>query len=148
MRRCRRSFAGLLAACAAAAVSCGSAPSHDDYLSRGDAVCKQTAAAQAKLKTPPKNDLKALATYIRASANLIDDELGKLRKLSTPSGDGERLGDLLNREGDAIDTLRQAATAADRNDRKTAGDLYTQAQGELSDVGAGLRDYGFNVCGT
>lgn len=127
---------------------CGSSPSRDDYISRGDTICKDTATAQAKLPTPPKDNLPALAKYIRASAQLIDAELSKLRGLSKPSGDSDRLDDLLSREGQAVDTLRKAAAAADRHDTKGANALYTQAQGEFSDVGAGLRDYGFNVCGT
>lgn len=62
---------------------------------------------------------------------------------------GGRLGDLLSRQGDAIATLRRAASAAAAGgQQKSAADLFTQAQGELSDVGAGLRDYGFAVCGT
>lgn len=127
---------------------CGSSPSVDTYVSRGDAICKQTAAAQAKLKAPPKGDLPATARYLRSSADLIDRELTQLRKLSRPSGDGQRLGDLLSREGDAIATLRRAAAAADSGQQKPAADLFAQGQGELSDVGAGLHDYGFTICGT
>lgn len=96
----------------------------------------------------PKGNLKATATYLRTSADLIDAELSKLRKLSKPKADRGRLGDLLSREGDAISTLRRAATAADAGQQSTADTLFTQAQGELSDVGAGLHDYGFTVCGT
>jgi hypothetical protein len=127
---------------------CGSSLSKDSYLSRGDAICKQTGAAQAKVKAPAKGNLPATAAYLRSSANLIDAELSQLRKLSKPKGDGGRLGDLLSREGDAIATLRKAATAADGGQQTTADTLFTQAEGELSDVGAGLRDYGFTVCGT
>jgi hypothetical protein len=102
----------------------------------------------AKVKVPPKGDLPATASYLRNTANLIDAELQKLRKLSRPSGDGGRLGDLLSREGDAVATLRKAASAAEAGQQKPADDLFTRAQGELSDVGAGLHDYGFDVCGT
>ncbi len=127
---------------------CGSSPSKDAYVSKGDAICTQTAAAQAKLKAPAKGDLSATAAYLRRSAGLIDDELAKLRKLAKPKADRGRLGDLLSREGDAIAILRRAATAADAGQQNTADTLFTQAQGELSDVGAGLHDYGFTVCGT
>jgi hypothetical protein len=127
---------------------CASAPSKDTYISRGDAICKLTATAEDKVKAPPKGNLAATATYLRSSANLVDQELTKLRKLSKPKGDGERLGDLLSREGDAIASLRKAATAADAGQQTTADTLFTQAEGELSDVGAGLHDYGFTVCGT
>jgi hypothetical protein len=128
---------------------CGSsALSKDTYLSKGDAICKQTGAAEAKIKAPPKGNLPATATYLRTSANLIDAELSKLRKLSKPKGDGERLGDFLSREGDAITTLRKAASAAAAGQQSTADSLFTQAEGELSDVGTGLQDYGFTVCGT
>jgi hypothetical protein len=127
---------------------CGSSPDRDNYISRGDAICKQTTAEQAKLTAPAKGNLPATARYLRAGADLIDKELTQLRKLSRPSGDRERLGDLLTREGDAIATLRRAADAATKGDQKTAEDLFTQGEGELSDVGAGLRDYGFNACGT
>jgi hypothetical protein len=134
---------GLVLAC------CGSSGlSKDTYVSRGDAICKQTGAAEAKLKAPPKGNLPATATYLRSSANLIDAELAKLNKLSKPKGDGERLGDLLSREGDAIATLRKAATAGAAGQQTKADSLFTQGEGELSDVGAGLRDYGFTVCGT
>jgi cytochrome c556 len=135
----------LLTACTA---GCASAPSQDTYISRGDAICKQTTAAQAKLKAPAKGNLPATATYLRASADLIDKELSQLRKLSRPKGDGERLGDLLSREGDAIATLRRAADAASKGQQRSADDLFAQGEGELSDVGAGLRDYGFAFCGT
>ncbi len=127
---------------------CGSSPSRDTYVSRGDAICKTTAAAQAKLKAPAKGNLPATARYLTASADLVDKELAQLRQLSRPNGDGQRLGDLLSREGDAIATLRRAAAAAARGLQKSADDLLTQGQGELSDVGAGLRDYGFTICGT
>jgi cytochrome c556 len=141
-------FAALLASGLLMA-SCGSSGlSKDTYLSKGDAICKQTGTAEAKLKAPPKGNLPATATYLRSSANLIDAELTKLRKLAKPKGDGERLGDLLSREGDAIATLRKAATAAAGGQQASADTLFTQAEGELSDVGAGLRDYGFIVCGT
>ena len=130
------------------AAACASAPSQDTYLSRGDAICKQTTAAQAKLKAPAKGNLPATATYLRASTALIDTELSQLRKLKRPHGAGERLGDLLSREGDAITTLRRAADAAGKGDQKSADALFAQGEGELSDVGAGLRDYGFNICGT
>ena len=127
---------------------CGSsALGKDTYLSRGGAICKQTGTAEAKLTAPPKGNLLATATYLRSSANLIDAELAKLRKLAKPKGDGARLGDLLSREGDAITTLRRAATAS-AGQQSTADSLFAQAEGELSDVGAGLRDYGFTVCGT
>jgi cytochrome c556 len=133
---------------AAGATGCASAPSQDTYISRGDAICKQTTAAQAKLKVPAKGNLPATATYLRASADLVDKELTALRKLSRPSGASQRLGDLLSREGDAIATLRRAADAAGKGQQQSADDLFAQGEGELSDVGAGLRDYGFNVCGT
>lgn len=128
--------------------SCGSSVNKDTYIGRGDAICKQTATAQAKLSAPAKANLPATGRYLTSSADLIDKELAQLRKLSRPSGDGGRLGDLLSREGDAIATLRRAAAAASANQQKPANSLLTQAQGELSDVGAGLRDYGFSVCGT
>jgi hypothetical protein len=140
-------LAALLASGLALA-GCGSSLSKDTYLSRGDAICKQTAAAEAKVTAPAKGNLPATATYLRTSANLIDAELARLRKLSKPKGDGGRLGDLLSREGDAIATLRRAATAAAAGQQTTADTLFNQAEGELSDVGAGLRDYGFTVCGT
>jgi cytochrome c556 len=127
---------------------CASAPSADTYISRGDAICKQTAAAEAKLKGPPKGNLPATAAYLRSSATLIDNELTQLRKLSKPSRDRERLSDLLSREGDAIATLRRAADAAAKGQQASANSLFAQGEGELSDVGAGLQDYGFNVCGT
>jgi cytochrome c556 len=128
---------------------CGSSSlSKDTYLSRGDAICKQAGTAEAGLKAPPKGNLPATATYLRSSATLIDSELAKLRKLAKPKGDGGRLGDLLSREGDAIATLRKAAAAAAASQQTSADALFTQAEGELSDVGAGLRDYGFTVCGT
>lgn len=66
---------------------CASAPSKDTYLDRGDAICKQTAAAAAKVTLPRKGNLPATATYLRTSADLIDAELHKLRKLSRPSGE-------------------------------------------------------------
>jgi hypothetical protein len=136
-------------ACGVAGLTaCASAPKKDTYLDRGDAICKQTAAAQAKLKAPPKGNLPATAHYLRASTDLVDAELQKLRKLARPSGDKTRLGDLLSREGDAIATLRRSADAAAAGQQKPASDLFTQGQGELSDVGAGLRDYGFAICGT
>jgi cytochrome c556 len=145
----RRPSAALLAVLlAAGAAGCASAPSQDTYIRRGDAICKQTTAAQGKLKAPAKGNLPATATYLRASADLVDKELSQLRKLSRPKGDGERLGDLLSREGDAIATLRRAADAASKGQRQSADDLFAQGEGELSDVGAGLRDYGFSVCGT
>ena len=127
-------------------VACGSSPSAQTYISRGDAICKTTAAAQAKLKTPAKGDLPGTARYLTASADLVDKELAQLRKLARPKGDGQRLGDLLSREGDALATLRKAAAAAAKG--QPADDLLTQGQGELSDVGAGLHDYGFTICGT
>jgi hypothetical protein len=127
---------------------CGSSQTKDAYVSKGDAICKQTAAAQAKVKAPAKGNLKATAAYLRQSADLIDAELAKLRKLAKPKADRERLSDLLSREGDAISVLRRAATAADAGQQRTADTLLNQAQGELSDVGAGLHDYGFTVCGT
>jgi hypothetical protein len=128
---------------------CGSSSaSKDDYITAGDAICKQTGASEAKLKAPAQGNLKATATFLRQSADVIDAELGKLRKLPKPKADRTRLGDLLSREGDAIATLRKAATAADAGQQSTADSLFTQAQGELSDVGAGLHDYGFAVCGT
>jgi hypothetical protein len=140
---------GLLAVSIGVSVAaCGSAPSQDTYLSRGDAICKQTSTAQAKLKAPPKGNLPATAAYLRASTALIDTELTQLRKLSRPSGAKQRLGDLLSREGDAIAILRRAADAAAKGNSQSAQDLFAQGEGELSDVGAGLRDYGFNVCGT
>ena len=128
--------------------ACGSSVSKDGYLSRGDAICKQTTAAQAKLKTPAKGDLAATARYLRASADLVDKQLAQLRKLSEPSADKGRLDDLLTREGDAIATLRKAADAASRGESASADQLFKQGQGELSDVAAGLTDYGFTVCGT
>jgi hypothetical protein len=144
--------AGRVAALIAAAVvvaGCGSsALGKSAYISRGDAICKDTGTAEAKVKAPPKGDLPATATYLRTSADLIDAELAKLRKLAKPKGDGQRLGDLLSREGDAITVLRNAAEAAAAGDRTKADTLFAQAQGQLSDVGAGLRDYGFTVCGT
>ncbi len=118
------------------------------YISKGDTICKQTGTAEAKIKAPAKGNLKATAVYIRASADLIDGELSKLRKLAKPKADKGRLNDLLSREGDAIATLRRAATAADAGDQKTADTLFSQAEGELSDVGTALQDYGFTVCGT
>jgi hypothetical protein len=128
---------------------CGSsALSKSAYVSKGDTICKQTGAAEAKVKAPPKGNLAATATYLRASANLIDSELAQLRKLAKPKGDGQRLGDLLSREADAISVLRRAATAAAAGQQSNADALFKQAQGELSDVGAGLNDYGFTVCGT
>jgi hypothetical protein len=128
---------------------CGSSSlSKDAYVSKGDAICKQTGAAVAKLKAPPKGNLKATASYLRQSADLIDTELTKLRKLAKPKADRGRLSDLLAREGDAIATLRRAATAADAGQQTTADSLFSQGQGELSDVGTGLSDYGFTVCGT
>jgi cytochrome c556 len=133
---------------AAGATACSSVPSQDTYLSRGDAICKQTTAAQAKLKAPAKGNLPATAIYLRASTALIDTELTQLRKLTRPAGAKERLGDLLSRERDAISTLRRAADAAAKGDGQSAQGLFAQGEGELSDVGAGLRDYGFNVCGT
>ena len=143
---CRPAIALLAGALTLA--GCGSSPSAETYISRGDAICKTTAAAQAKLKAPAKGDLPATARYLTASADLVDKELAQLRKLSRPSGDGQRLGDLLSREGDAIATLRRAAAAAAQGQQKPADDLLTQGQGELSDVGAGLHDYGFTICGT
>ena len=138
-----------LLASAAVIAGCGSsALSKDSYLSKGDAICKQTGAAEAKVKAPAKGNLPATATYLRTSANLIDAELSQLRKLHKPKGDSGRLGDLLSREGDAIATLRKAANAAAAGRQSTADSLFTQAEGELSDVGAGLQDYGFTVCGT
>jgi cytochrome c556 len=133
---------------AASVAGCASAPSPDTYISRGDAICKQTTTAQAKLKVPAKGNLPATATYLRASADLVDKELTALRKLSRPSGAGERLGDLLSRERDAIAILRRAADAAAKGQQQSAQDLFAQGEGELSDVGAGFHDYGFNVCGT
>jgi cytochrome c556 len=133
---------------AAGATACASTPSQDTYLSRGDAICKKTTSAQAKLKAPAKGNLPATAAYLRASTALIDTELTQLRKLTRPSDAKERLGDLLSRERDAISTLRRAADAAAKGDGQSAQDLFAQGEGELSDVGAGLRDYGFNVCGT
>jgi hypothetical protein len=129
-------------------IGCGTSISKDSYLERGDAICKQAASAQAKLKAPAKGDLAATARYLRASAGFIDQELSALRKLGTPSGDGERLRDLLGRESDAIATLRAAAGQAEAKRQKQASQLFTQAQNELADVGAGLRDYGFSVCGS
>ena len=143
-RRC----AALLAV-ALVVAGCGSSSlSKDAYLTKGDAICKQTGAAEAKLKAPPKGNLQATATYLRQSADLIDTELSQLRRLAKPKADRGRLTDLLSREGDAITTLRRAATAADAGQQSTADSLFSQAQGELSDVGAGLHDYGFTVCGT
>ena len=127
--------------------ACGSAPSKDDYISRGDAICKQTTTAQAKVTAPAKGDLAGTARYLQTSANLIDAELQQLKKLSRPSGDSGRLGDLFSREGDAITTLRNAAKAAAAGDQMTADALFKQGQNELSDVAAGLHDYGFDVCG-
>jgi hypothetical protein len=136
-------------ASAAVIAGCGSSSlSKSTYVSRGDAICKKTGTAEAKVKTPAKGNLAATATYLRSSADLIDAELSKLRKLAKPKGDGQRLGDLLSREADAITTLRSAATAAAAGQRTKADTLFTQAQGELSDVGTGLTDYGFTVCGT
>lgn len=128
--------------------ACGSSPSKDDYINRGDAICKQTTAAEAKLKAPPKGDLRATARYLQASTDLIDAEVQKLKKLSRPSGDSGRLGDLLSREDDAIATLRKSAKAAAAGNQKSADALFQQGEGELSDVAAGLHDYGFDVCGT
>lgn len=138
----------LLALAVCAVTACGSAPSKDTYISRGDAICEQTAAAQAKIKAPAEGNLPGTASYLRQSADLVGQEVGKLRKLDRPAGDSGRLGDLLGREADAVAVLRKAATAAAKGDRKTADSLLSQAQGELSDVGAGLRDYGFGICGT
>ena len=136
-------------AAVAVLVGCGSsALGKSTYISRGDAICKSTGAAVGKVKAPPKGDLAATARYLRTSADLIDAELAKLRKLGKPKGDGQRLGDLLSRESDAISVLRRAANAAAAGERSDADALFTQAQGQLSDVGAGLRDYGFTVCGT
>lgn len=127
---------------------CGSSVSKDDYISRGDAICKQTNTAQAQLKAPAKGDLPATARYLTASAALVDKQLVQLRKLAKPSQDKGRLGDLLGREGDAIATLRKAADAARRGEQASADALFKQGQGELSDVAAGLTDFGFTVCGT
>jgi hypothetical protein len=144
----RRPLVVLLAAALVIAGCGSSALTKDAYVTKGDAICKQTGAAEAALKTPAKGNLKATATYLRRSADLIDAELAKLRKLAKPKADRGRLGDLLSREGNAITTLRRAATAADAGQQTTADSLFKQAQGELSDVGAGLHDYGFAVCGT
>ena len=118
---------------------CGSsALSKDTYLSRGDAICKQTGAAEAKLKAPPKGNLPATATYLRSSADLIDAELAKLRKLAKPKGDGS--GWATCSPARATRSRRCAArplpppTAS----RAAPTQLFTQAEGELSDVGAGL----------
>ncbi len=88
------------------------------------------------------------AAYLRQSADLIDVELAKLRKLAKPKADRERLSDLLSREGDAIAVLGASGHRSDAGSAETADTLLNQAQGELSDVGAGLHDYGFTVCGT
>jgi len=138
----------VLAAVTALLTACGSAPSKDDYISRGDAICKQTTTAQAKVKAPAKGDLPGTARYLQTSANLIDGGLQQLKKLSRPSGDSGRLGDLFSREADAITTLRNAAKAASAGDQKSADALFQQGKNELSDVAAGLNDYGFDVCGS
>lgn len=144
----RRRLVVLLASALMIAGCGSSALSKDAYVTKGDAICKQTGTAEATLKAPGKGNLKATATYLRQSADLIDAELAQLRKLAKPKADRVRLGDLLSREGDAVATLRRAATAADASQQTTAESLFKQAQGELSDVGAGLHDYGFAVCGT
>jgi cytochrome c556 len=131
-----------------AACGSGAGIAKDDYLKRGDAICTRTAAAQAKLKAPSEGDLPGTAGYLRASAALIDTEIAQLRKLGTPSGDATRLHDLLQRESDAVAVLRRAASAADAEQQKQASDLLDQAKAALGDIGTGLRDYGFGVCGT
>ena len=129
---------------------CGSSSLEQGRLhQQGDAICKQTGAAVGKAQGSPKGNLKATATYLRASADLIDAELAKLRKLAKPKADERpaRRSALPRRRRDL-----HAAARRRRRRRRPADSrrhpLHRRPRASSPTSEPACSDYGFTVCGT
>jgi hypothetical protein len=126
-----------------------------ELVKRGDAICAEAKAAQAKLPAPPPidpatataDDLAKVESYVKSGSTIFTDEIAKLRALGVPSNERatwEKALTTLTKGSEA-----QAAMATAAGDGDVAGFKTALAQVTATALPAqhALKSLGFKVCG-
>ncbi len=120
----------------------GAAPSKQDYIAEGDAICKQrqdevSRQAQETFggSVPTGEQIEAFGADVIVPS--LDSQLEELRALTPPEGDEDTVGKIYDAVGDGIDAIREnPALVTDPN-----------AGGTFAEADALAQRYGFKVCG-
>lgn len=115
--------------------------SKSEFISQGDAICEETAAAVANIDASDTKD------QAEQELEYTDSELDQLRSLTPPESDQATLDDFFSSLEDLIGALEKESLAADRDDATA----LTEAQTEIDSAKSAVRDaadaYGFKQCG-
>lgn len=141
---------GPLAGCGAGGAGAVSKP---DYLSKGNAICRDQAAQIRRLHTPRVNlaaagprQLRAVASYFDRAVPIVSAHFQQLQQLSQPSQDRPLLTQVLVRARELLELLQ----AVDRQAR--AGDVAgfradLRSAGQISNESHALAlRYGLAAC--
>jgi hypothetical protein len=126
-----------------------------ELVKRGDVVCAQAKAAQAKLPAPPPidpatataADLAKVESYVKGGSTIFTDEIAKLRALGVPSNDRatwEKALTTLTKGSEAQAAMATAAGSGDVAGFKTA---LAQVTATALPAQHALKSLGFKVCG-
>jgi hypothetical protein len=129
----------------AAGAGCGRL-SKKDYVTKANAICRQTNATVAKQPVPNKADVGATAEYLRDNATLLTTEANQIDALKAPKQDAPRLHDVFNRQRDGLSILQTAANQFALGDSDLSQATANNANTELNTVKQDLQAYGLTDC--
>ena len=115
--------------------------SKSEFISQGDAICEETAAAVANIDDSD--------TQERAEQELeyTESELDQLRSLTPPESDQATLDDFFSSLEDLIGALDKEVLAADRDDSTALAEAQTEIESAEDAVLDAAGEYGFKECG-
>ncbi|MEO8091611.1 MAG: hypothetical protein ABI726_02735 [bacterium] len=115
--------------------------SKSEFISQGDAICEETAAAVANIDAA---DTKEQAEQ---ELDYTNSELDQLRSLTPPESDQATLDDFFSSLEDLIGALEKESLAADRDDATALAEAQAEIDSATSAVLEAAADYGFKKCG-
>lgn len=115
--------------------------SKSEFISQGDAICEETAAAVANIDSADTKD------QAEQELDYTNSELDQLRSLTPPESDQATLDDFFSSLEDLIDALEKQSLAADRDDATALAEAQTEIDAAKSAVRDAADQYGFKQCG-
>jgi len=125
-----------------------SAPDRAHYITDAEQVCDRYAKLGAQIVRPTDlGDLPAQAQYLRRSADLNQQQVDELRKLTRPDADSDRLSSMYDEVTQVISTQRGVADMMERGDPQWKAKLLEMTKA-ARDSNAKIDAYGMKRCGS
>jgi hypothetical protein len=121
------------------------APSRGAYIRAADSICSRAHREIAGLGRPT-GSIAQQAALTRRRNGLERAALGRVRRLTAPPGDRDRLGQIYAEVADALAQGDRSADAIVRGDGATANAAALRGRAEAADASRRLAAYGLTDC--